>query len=528
MFEPQRKAIPTEHRVASTSDGAWCSESRIAFQNGFMNILGRQANGLTAYEDLEDVKIGGLMSSPTKLGKGATMLAFTLGFSFTIGRFGGIRKQKMTWFEDLFSKYSMVMVLLGLCIFFSVMTVREQQPTPEEAVREVWSDHRAPMQWGTMVVGSQSPEDEDFAEEFAQAWKIAGVRSPEERVWLGTPQEIRKRIESQGSQEIELILAPGARNWVMFQDIESKFPGQKIQLTVVGGSRWPNFLKRQNLINVVNRIVEIGILAVGMTLVILTGGIDLSVGSLIALSSVVTTVLIRDYFGGVHATGLGVVGAGLVGVALCGVCGWINGGMIVGFKIPPFIATLGMMMIASGMAFMISRGQSIDQVPYFFVWLGRGNWVGIPVAVWLMLLIFGIAHGVMACTIFGRSLYAIGGNEVAARLCGVRVGWITAGAYGVSGLLAGLGGLVMASRLGTGDAKYGMMYELYVIAAVVVGGTSLRGGHGSMFGTLIGALIIAVIENGMNLMQIDSYAQKVVFGGIILMAVLIDQLRRKT
>ena len=134
----------------------------------------------------------------------------------------------------------------------------------------------------------------------------------------------------------------------------------------------------------------------------------------------------------------------------------------------------------------------------------------------------------MACTIFGRSLYAIGGNEVAARLCGVRVGWITAGAYGVSGLLAGLGGLVMASRLGTGDAKYGMMYELYVIAAVVVGGTSLRGGHGSMFGTLIGALIIAVIENGMNLMQIDSYAQKVVFGGIILMAVLIDQLRRKT
>jgi ribose transport system permease protein len=202
--------------------------------------------------------------------------------------------------------------------------------------------------------------------------------------------------------------------------------------------------------------------------------------------------------------------------------------MIVGFKIPPFIATLGMMMIASGMAFMISRGQSIDQVPYFFVWLGRGNWVGIPVAVWLMLLIFGIAQAVMAYTVFGRSLYAIGGNEVAARLCGVRVGWITASAYGVSGLLAGLGGLVMASRLGTGDAKYGMMYELYVIAAVVVGGTSLRGGHGSMFGTLIGALIIAVIENGMNLMQIDSYAQKVVFGGIILMAVLIDQLRRKT
>lgn len=333
-------------------------------------------------------------------------------------------------------------------------------------------------------------------------------------------------MEQQG-QEIRLILAPGVRSWVLFEDMESKFPGQSIELTVVGGSRWPNFLKRQNLINVVNRIVEIGILAVGMTLVILTGGIDLSVGSLIALSSVVTTVLIRDYLGGTAATGGNVILAGVAGLAICGLCGWINGGLIVGFKIPPFIATLGMMMIASGVAFMISRGRSIDQVPYFFVWLGRGEWFGIPVAVWLMLGIFCFAHVVMRYTTFGRSIYAIGGNEVAARLCGVRVDWITASAYGISGLLAGLGGLVMASRLGTGDAKYGMMYELYVIAAVVVGGTSLRGGYGSIFGTLIGALTIAVIENGMNLMQIESYAQKVVFGSIILLAVLIDRFRRK-
>jgi ribose transport system permease protein len=176
---------------------------------------------------------------------------------------------------------------------------------------------------------------------------------------------------------------------------------------------------------------------------------------------------------------------------------------------------------------MISKGQSIDQVPDFFVWLGRGNWGGIPTAVWLMLLIFAVAHGVMTMTTYGRSIYAIGGNEVAARLCGVRVDWIMVVAYGISGLLAGLGGLVMASRLGTGDAKYGLMYELYVIAAVVVGGTSLRGGYGSIFGTLVGALIIAVIENGMNLMQIDSYAQKVVFGSIILLAVLIDRFRKK-
>lgn len=433
----------------------------------------------------------------------------------------------MRLLNEVFTKYSMVLVLLGLCLFFSVMTVREQQPTPQEAVRQVWGELPAPSQWGTVVVASPSPEDQAFALEFESAWKNAGVSSPEERVWVGNPQEIRKKILAQKDQPIEIVLAPGARDWVLFEDIETKFPDQKVSVKKIGGSLWPNFLKRQNLINVVNRIVEIGILAVGMTLVILTGGIDLSVGSLIALASVVTTVLIRDYFGGIDANGQSVILAGLAGIAVCGVCGLFNGCMIVGFKIPPFIATLAMMMIASGIAFMISKGQSIDQVPSFFVWLGRGHWVGIPTAVWLMLLIFAVAHSVMSLTTYGRSIYAIGGNEVAARLCGVRVDWIMVATYGFSGLLAGLGGLVMASRLGTGDAKYGLMYELYVIAAVVVGGTSLRGGYGSMFGTLVGALIIAVIENGMNLMQIDSYAQKVVFGSIILLAVLIDRFRQK-
>jgi ribose transport system permease protein len=421
----------------------------------------------------------------------------------------------------------MVLVLLGLCAFFSAMTVREQQPTPQEAVEQIWGGRGASTQWGTVVVGSESPEDLEFGEAFAAAWKLAGVQAPEDRVWIGTPQEIRRKIQAQGTSPLELILAPGARNWVLFEDIQDKFPDRRLTLRVVSGSRWPNFLKRQNLINVVNRIVEIGILGVGMTLVILTGGIDLSVGSLIALSSVITTTLIRDCMGGTEATVGGWIVAGVLGVGLCGLFGWINGGLIVGFRIPPFIATLGMMMIASGLAFMISQGQSIDRVPSSFVWLGRGRWLGIPLAVWLMLGIFAFGHGLMVLTTYGRSVYAIGGNEVAARLCGVRVGWITASVYGVSGLLAGVGGLVMASRLGTGDAKYGAMIELSVIAAVVVGGTSLRGGYGTMFGTLVGALIIAVIENGMNLMQLDSYAQKVVFGGIILLAVLIDRLRHK-
>jgi ribose transport system permease protein len=427
----------------------------------------------------------------------------------------------------ILATYSMVWVLLGLCVFFSMMTIRMQQPTPREALQQLWGDG-APTQWGTVVVASGSNEDNFFASEFADRWKSRGVSNEWDRIWTGTPQEIRKRIQEDKSQSLELILAPDASKWVLFEGIDAKFPDKELKLTVVGGSRWPNFLKTQNLINIVNRIVEIAVLAVGMTLVILTGGIDLSVGSLIALSAVVTASIIRDYFGGIDATSLGISTAGLLGIALCGLCGLANGVFIVAFSIPPFIATLAMMMMASGGAFMISQGQSIDRVPTEFVWLGRGTWIGIPVAVWLMLAIFAIAHWVMKYTTFGRSIYAIGGNEVAARLCGVRVPKILLITYTLSGMLAGLGGVIMASRLGSAEAKYGAMYELHVIAAVVVGGTSLRGGYGTIFGTLIGALIIAVIENGMNLMQIDSYAQKVVFGAIILGAVLIDRFRRVT
>ena len=218
----------------------------------------------------------------------------------------------------------MVLVLLGLCAFFSAMTVREQQPTAREAVEQVWGGRGASPEWGTVVVGSESPEDLEFADAFAVAWKLAGVKTPEDRVWIGTPQETRRKIQAQGPGPLELILAPGARSWVLFEDVQEKFPDQRLSLRVVKGSRWPNFLKRQNLINVVNRIVEIGILGVGMTLVILTGGIDLSVGSLIALSSVVTTTLIRDCMGGTEATVGGLIVAGILGVSLCGLFGWIN------------------------------------------------------------------------------------------------------------------------------------------------------------------------------------------------------------
>lgn len=424
------------------------------------------------------------------------------------------------------SGYSMVWVLLGLCLFFSLMTIRRQQPTPRDAANLLWGKD-VPTAWGTVVVGSESPADRDFAVEFADRWKGRGVSDPWERIWLGTPQEVRKRIQGDTSPELELILAPGASRWVLFDGLEEKFPGKRLKLTLVDGSSWPIFLNPQNLVNIIDRIVEIAVLAVGMTLVILTGGIDLAVGSLFALSAVVTATLIRDVAGGVDATTSGMVLGALLGITLAGLCGLLNGVQIVAFGVPPFIATLGMMMIARGLAFIISQGQSIDQVPAGFVWLGKGTWMGLPVAVWLMFGIVAIVHWVTRYTTFGRSIYAIGGNEVAARLCGVRVSRVLILTYATSGLLAGLGGVIMASRLGSAEAKYGTTYELDAIAAVVVGGTSLRGGYGTIVGTLIGALIIAVIENGMNLMQIDSYAQKVVFGVMILGAVMIDRYRHK-
>jgi len=209
--------------------------------------------------------------------------------------------------------------------------------------------------------------------------------------------------------------------------------------------------------------------------------------------------------------------------------GGFTGAMITGFAIPPFIVTLSMMMMASGTAYLMSGGESVYQVPASFVWLGReASFLSIPNAVLLMLILYITAHIMMSRTKWGRYVYAVGGNAEAARLSGVPVKRVELFAYALSGLLAGLGGIVMASQLKSGAPTYGQMYELYVIAAVVVGGTSLSGGEGKIFGTLIGAFIIAVIQNGMNLMNIESYTQKVILGLVILIAVLLDKIKQRS
>jgi ribose transport system permease protein len=208
--------------------------------------------------------------------------------------------------------------------------------------------------------------------------------------------------------------------------------------------------------------------------------------------------------------------------------GMFSGAMVACFSIPPFITTLAMMLIAGGMAYLISDGQSIDRVPESFMWLGRGSTLmRIPVAVVLTAIIYLIAHLAMTRTVFGRYVYAVGGNREAARLSGVSVLGVLILVYTLSGALAGLGGVVMASQLKSGAPTYGHMYELYVIAAVVVGGTSLAGGEGKITGTLIGALILAVIQNGMNLLGFDSNTQKCILGGVLLLAILLDGTRLK-
>ena len=259
-----------------------------------------------------------------------------------------------------------------------------------------------------------------------------------------------------------------------------------------------------------------------MTMVIITAGIDLSVGSLVALSAVCSAIIIRDLGGGSDASAVWVVLGFLAAVLSCSAAGAFSGLMITGFRLPSFIVTLAMMRIASGLAFRLADGKSIPELPQAFFVLGSGKLMGIPNPVWLMVILYAIGHVVMSYTVFGRYVYAIGGNEEAARLSGVPVRRVQLAVFTISGALAGLGGIVLASRLAVGDPKFGLMYELDVITAVVVGGTSLMGGKGRVLGTLIGAFIIAVIKNGMNLTNIDSFDQLIIIGTVLLLAVTAD------
>ena len=423
--------------------------------------------------------------------------------------------------------YGMILVLLLLCAFFSVVTYSEQSPTGEAAAEQVVAGIQE--QFGktprVLIAASDQPDDAAFAAKLERDFAASVVVKGEPKDARGALQ----KIAASGGKLDAIACTQVTGAWLVFSDLKADFPALGEPRVITPRSyRWPNFLKSENLLNIANQIAVIAIVAIGMTMVIVTGGIDLSVGSLLALSAVLAARFIRDLAGGVNASVGGMFLACVAAIVLCGIVGAFSGAMITRFRIPPFIVTLAMMLVGSGLAYILAKGQSVYQIPDSFVWLGRGaDLLSLPNAVVLMLVLYALAHVLMSRMKLGRYIYAVGGNGEAARLSGVPVQRVLMFAYVASALLAGLGGVIMASQLKSGSPTYGNMYELYVIAAVVVGGTSLSGGDGKMLGTLTGAFTIAVIQNGMNLTNVESYTQKVVLGLVILGAVLLDRIRHR-
>ena len=275
------------------------------------------------------------------------------------------------------------------------------------------------------------------------------------------------------------------------------------------------FLDLSNLLNLLRQVSINGLIAFGMTFVILTGGIDLSVGSILALSSAFTAILITSGLDPIVALIVGVLGGFLLGV--------FNGVLITYGSMAPFIATLATMTIFRGLTLVITDGNPITDLgdSYLFQLFGKGYFFGIPVPAVTMVIVFIVLAIILQKTTFGRHTYAIGGNEVASKISGIKVNKVKILIYGISGLMSALAGAILTSRLNSAQPTAGTSYELDAIAAVVLGGTSLTGGKGRIVGTLIGVLIIGVLNNGLNLLGVSSFYQQVVKGIVILIAVLI-------
>ncbi len=285
------------------------------------------------------------------------------------------------------------------------------------------------------------------------------------------------------------------------------------------------FFTADNLLNVTLQVSITAIIAVGMTFVILTGGIDLSVGSVVAVTGIIATSLIK--FGFSASPFLLITVSVIVALVFGFLSGSAAGFFITKFKVTPFIITLALMTVWRGVAFVYTDGRPVWGLPEMFSVLGGGRFIGIPVPTIIMIIIFITAHIVLTKTRFGRYVYAVGGNEEAARLVGIKTNKILITVYSICGLLSALSGILLASRMNSGQPNAGQMYELDVIAAVVVGGTSLNGGRGTILGTFFGAMLIAILRNGLNLLNVNSYVQQVMVGVVILLAVLMDRKRGK-
>ena len=283
----------------------------------------------------------------------------------------------------------------------------------------------------------------------------------------------------------------------------------------------PFFLTEQNISNVLRQTSINGILAIGMTYVILTGGIDLSVGSVLAFSSMVAASLVSG------EQPQGVFVAIMAGLGTGAALGMVNGLLVSRFGVPPVVATLGMLSVARGLTFIYPDGTPLPNLSPAFRTIGQGFVGPVPVPVFIFAGVALLFWWVLKYTTFGRYIYAVGGNERSARTSGVNTRGVLFGAYIIAGSLAGLAGLILTARTTSALPQAGVSYELDAIAAVVIGGTSLSGGTGSVLGTVIGALIIGVINNGLDLLGVSSYYQQVIKGVIIITAVLLDVSRRR-
>jgi ribose/xylose/arabinose/galactoside ABC-type transport system permease subunit len=293
-----------------------------------------------------------------------------------------------------------------------------------------------------------------------------------------------------------------------------------IVLVLVLAIMSPPFLRPSNIINILRQTSVNGIIAIGMTFVIITGGIDLSVGSLLALSAVIATSF-------AHPGEYPLFVPLMLGLMIGFICGAINGIIIAKKHIAPFIVTLGMMTIARGLALVYTNGRPVINLSDRYNNIAGGYVLGIPSPVIIFIFIILIGIFILHFTRFGRYVFAIGGNELAARVSGINTDRIKISVYALTGALAGLAGIVLSSRVMSGSPATGQSYELDAIAAVVIGGTSLSGGVGSIAGTIVGALIIGVMNNGLDLMDVSSYWQQIVKGLIIVLAVMLDR-RNKT
>lgn len=290
------------------------------------------------------------------------------------------------------------------------------------------------------------------------------------------------------------------------------------------------FLTADNGFNILRQISVNLCLSIGMTLVIVSGGIDLSVGAILGLAGAVAAGLLKN---GLAIPPLGIAlmftttGAILAGVLVGGAAGWANGFVITRFRLPPFVATLGMLSIARGLTMLWTGGFPVTGLGETFGRLGTGTLLGVPMPVWVMVAVAALFVVVTKKSRFGRHLYAVGGNERAARLTGLRVNRVKIAVYTLAGALSGVAGLIVTSRLDSAQPNAGLGYELDSIAAVVIGGTSLSGGRGTVMGTVLGCLIIGVLNNGLFLLNVSPFWQQVIKGGVILLAVAIDKMNSK-